>query len=115
MAEANSGRFKPGQSGNPGGRPAKKVKVIRDGVEVEMTVQALAIEQTEMAISTLVDIASDGRNPAAARVSAASTLLDRGWGKPAQPVTGDPDEPLVVAGVTLADVMAARAKVVDEC
>jgi hypothetical protein len=27
--------------------------------------------------------------PAAARVSAASILLDRGWGKPAQPHTGD--------------------------
>jgi len=27
--------------------------------------------------------------PAAARVSAASVLLDRGWGKPTQPISGD--------------------------
>jgi len=27
--------------------------------------------------------------PPAARVSAASAILDRGWGKPAQPVDGD--------------------------
>jgi hypothetical protein len=28
-------------------------------------------------------------------VSAANHLLDRGWGKPTQPVSGDPDNPLV--------------------
>jgi hypothetical protein len=30
--------------------------------------------------------------PAAARVSAASALLDRGWGRPAQPHTGEDDK-----------------------
>jgi hypothetical protein len=30
--------------------------------------------------------------PPAARVSAASALLDRGWGKPAQPHTGEDDK-----------------------
>lgn len=32
--------------------------------------------------------------PAAARVSAATALLDRGWGKPSQPLTGKDEEPL---------------------
>lgn len=32
--------------------------------------------------------------PPAARVSAASAILDRGWGKPAQAVTNDEDGPL---------------------
>jgi len=34
--------------------------------------------------------------PAAARVSAASALLDRGWGRPAQPHTGEDDKDIQV-------------------
>jgi hypothetical protein len=34
--------------------------------------------------------------PPAARVAAAGLLLDRGWGKPAQPVAGDDGQPLTV-------------------
>lgn len=66
--------FTPGQSGNPGGRPK--------GVE---EVQRLAREHTKDAITTLIGIAKSLKSPAAARVSAATVLLDRGWGKPVQP------------------------------
>ena len=31
-----------------------------------------------------------------ARVKAAEILLDRGWGRPVQPVASDPDGPLIV-------------------
>ena len=62
--------FKPGQSGNPGGRP----KAIKD-------VEAAAREHTPLAMQTLADICADAAAPVVARVSAASTLLDRGWGK----------------------------------
>lgn len=110
----NDGRFKPGQSGNPGGRCAKKITVTRDGVEIETTVQALAQEETERALQALVAVATTSRSDAA-RVSAATALLDRGWGKPAQMIVGDPENPIPIAGVTLADVLAAREQVVDEC
>lgn len=65
--------FKPGQSGNPGGRP-KEIK--------EMV--TLARGYSGLAIGTLVEICTASDSPAA-RVSAATALLDRGWGRPMQP------------------------------
>ena len=52
-----------------------------------MDVQTLARGYTKIAIQTLGGIAKDGESESA-RVSAAAVLLDRGWGKPNQPVTG---------------------------
>ena len=69
------GRFLPGGSGNPGGRPKSERRVID-----------LARENTELAISTLAAICSDESAPASARVAAANHLLDRGWGGPRQSV-----------------------------
>lgn len=67
------GTFKKGQSGNPGGRP-KDVGEVKD----------LARKHTKDAVERLVHwLHSD--NPKAS-VSAASVLLDRGWGKAAQSV-----------------------------
>ena len=71
----SSTSFQPGTSGNPGGRPKGLSDVI-----------ALAREHTELAITTLVDIAKQTKAAPAARVAAASALLDRGWGKPAQAI-----------------------------
>lgn len=76
--------FKPGQSGNPGGRPA----VLKE-------VQELAREHTNTAISTLVAIATDESKPAAARVSASIAILDRGYGKTPQTIDVRPTRSLV--------------------
>jgi hypothetical protein len=70
--------FKKGQSGNPGGRP----KVIAE-------LKELAKEHTAEAIQTLVSIMTNPKFAPAARVSAANALLDRGYGRPAQHITGD--------------------------
>lgn len=67
--------FKPGQSGNPAGRP----KVVGD-------VQALARKHTSEAIQTLATIMRSAKAPPAARTAAASALLDRGYGRPAQAI-----------------------------
>lgn len=50
-------------------------------------VRALARTYTTCAIRTLGGICSNPDSPAPARVAAAIALLDRGWGKPNQPLT----------------------------
>ena len=72
---ANSTSFRPGQSGNPNGRP----RVLAD-------VQKAARAHSANAIKTVSDIMNNPKAPAAARISAASALLDRGYGKPLQTV-----------------------------
>lgn len=52
-------------------------------------IRSLARLHTEAAIKTLVEIMGKEGVNESARVSAANSLLDRGWGKPAQPVDGD--------------------------
>ncbi|MFQ3895317.1 DUF5681 domain-containing protein [Sphingobium sp. R-7] len=69
--------FKKGQSGNPGGR-AKMT--MADG----KTLTDLAREHTPKAVDALVDVLADEKAPHAAKVSAATALLDRGWGRPRQ-------------------------------
>lgn len=48
-------------------------------------IRSLARSYTEMAIQTLAGIAQNGEQEAS-RVRAAEALLDRGWGKPSQPI-----------------------------
>ena len=78
--------FQPGQSGNPGGRP-KEVGEVR----------ALARQYTAKAIKTLAAIMADESARGSERVAAAVALLDRGFGKPAQAVTGAEGGPIEVS------------------
>jgi hypothetical protein len=54
-------------------------------------IRSLARAQTELAIRTLTGICGSKAAAAAARVSAATALLDRGWGKPPQSHVGEDD------------------------
>lgn len=56
-------------------------------------IRSLARSHTETAIKTLAGIMQQDDAPPAARVAAANSLLDRGWGKPTQPISGDDDAP----------------------
>jgi hypothetical protein len=67
--------FVKGQSGNPGGRPKAIVEVVE-----------LARQNAPDAINTLATICRDKNAPPAARVSAATAILDRGFGKPHQSI-----------------------------
>ncbi len=80
-----------GQSGNPSGRALKR---LPDG----RTIKEAAIEHAENALKTLADIAKDEKASDAARVSAANSLLDRAFGKPTQPLSGDDDHPPLSVG-----------------
>jgi|SRR6478735_8873401 len=52
-------------------------------------IRSLARAQTALAIRTLTGVCGSKAAPAAARVSAAQALLDRGWGKAPQQHTGE--------------------------
>jgi hypothetical protein len=78
-------RFQPGVSGNPCGRPKS-----------DFAIAELCRRHTEAAISSLVAIMENANAPAAARISAASAILDRGWGKPAQTISGETGGPVQI-------------------
>src|SRR5262245_54357092 len=64
---------KGGPSPNPKGRP-KQPRSVQE-------VKALAREHTVGAIETLVKVHKNPKSPPAARVAAASEILNRGWGR----------------------------------
>jgi hypothetical protein len=73
--------FKPGFSGNPGGRPKRPATVVAHKIIAD--VKAAARELTPQALGTLQEIMEDKKAPPAARVTAATEILSRGWGRPA--------------------------------
>jgi len=79
--------FPKGNSANPGGRPKlpEDIKHVRE----------LARQHTLEAVAALVGVLTS-QSPGA-RVSAALALLDRGWGKPEQPITGEGGGPLKIS------------------
>lgn len=72
---------KPGErrGGRQKGTPNKATASLRD----------IARQYTDKAIEGLVAVLNNLEEPAAARISAANSLLDRGYGKPSQPLDGD--------------------------
>jgi hypothetical protein len=88
VSDRPSWQLKPGQSGNPGGRPKEL-----------LSAQKLARAYTTEAIEALVRGLKDPKH----YVAAATALLDCGWGKPVQPVANEDNSPL-----TLLHLVAAR-------
>lgn len=76
--------FKPGLSGNPGGRPKRPDTV--EAHRIITDVKAAARSHTAAAFETLVEAMQSEKAPWAARISAAIAVLDRAWGRPLQAV-----------------------------
>ena len=76
--------WKRGQSGNRSGRPRRPAKV--EAHKIIADVKAAARELTPQALETLQEVMENKRAPPAARVSAATAILDRGWGRPTETV-----------------------------
>jgi hypothetical protein len=73
VARDNAGRFLPGKTGNPGGRP-----------KVPEEFKELAKEHSFTALETVVAILQDPDAKAADRLRAADIILDRALGRPVQ-------------------------------
>ena len=76
------------------GRPKGKVSAAKRDIAEK------AKKHGEAALAVLVAIAQNEEEPAASRVSAANALLDRGYGKPIQAVSG-PDGGDIPLGLTI--------------
>lgn len=87
------GRWRPGESGNPGGRP-RALAEVRDAARAH----------TAEALATLVEVMRSREATPGVRLAAAEALLDRGWGRPAVAVAVDVSE----AELPAVDVSALR-------
>ena len=95
--------FKPGQSGNPGGRPKGLAKTVRDACGGS----PLRLAQV------LLEIAEDPKANNRDRVAACRELLDRGWGKAPAFAVMEAGDPLEMSDIAreiqgIADELAAR-------
>lgn len=75
-----TGQFKKGVSGNPGGRPKTDERVTK-------ALRAASVDAAQV----LIDIMNDPEIPAKIRVTAATAVLDRVYGKPTQHVEAQAD------------------------
>jgi hypothetical protein len=67
-------------------------------------IRSLCRAYTEESIRHLAAIMRQPEYPPAARVQAANALLDRGWGRPAQPHVGEDDKNIRVIVRQISDV-----------
>ena len=74
-----------------------------------MAVISLAREHTEASIATLAEIRDNKSAPDSARVAASVALLDRGWGKPTQPIDAEENLKDVVKGIRVVFVSSDGA------
>lgn len=81
------------------GRP--KGSVNRATKEAGASFAELARQHTADALKTLVEVCNNKRATDSARVTAANSILDRGYGKPAQAVLhqGDKDKPVFAEAI----------------
>jgi hypothetical protein len=77
-------------------------------------IRSLARAQTGLAIRTLTGICGSKAAPAAARVMAANSILDRGWGRPAQVHSGEDGGSIQVIIRQIADITGEAEPVLIE-
>ena len=81
--------FVKGTTGNPGGRPKRTPE--------ELDLVAACKAKTPDALLVIENIMNNGENERN-KLAAATAIIDRAYGKPTQPIAGDPGRPLQVVG-----------------
>lgn len=71
--------YKKGETGNPGGIPRKPESIARR--QLTQNVREYCRTKSQAAVEALVEVMTSKSAPPAARVAAANSILDRGWGK----------------------------------
>src|SRR3546814_10559678 len=107
MPDMTAGAPKVANTSNRGSKPGERRVVRTKGVPNKATasIRDIARQYTEEAVNGLVAVLRDLNEPAAARVSAANSILDRGYGKPSTVITGDEDGgPVKVTRIELVGV-----------
>jgi hypothetical protein len=106
--------WKKGESGNIAGRP-KRPETI-EAKKIVADVKAAAREHTQDALDTLKAVMSDAKAPPAARVSAATAMLDRGWGRAKETVdanVGVSLEALILASINARHGTESRLTIIS--
>ena len=81
----NNGKFAKGNCANPGGRP-----------KLPEELKQLCRAKAEEAINVAAELLNDTQQPGTVRLKAAEILLDRGYGKAPQALTGEDGAPIPI-------------------
>lgn len=79
------------KGGRPKGLPKSGGRAKGVPNKATVSIKEAAREYTDAALKTLVSVMQDAEAPHAAKVSAANSILDRGYGKASTVITGDED------------------------
>jgi hypothetical protein len=92
--------FKPGQSGNPGGRPKGLERTAREAMAIRKYTAADGVEYEgdRAAFQCLLDMFFDEDTPARERVAAFREWCDRGFGKAKQSIKVSGDQATEIVG-----------------
>lgn len=101
-------------AGRPKGTPRTGGRKAGTPNKATADIKAAASLHGPSMIIVLAEIAKDDEHPPAARVAAAVALLDRGFGKPAQAITGEGGGPLQSVSMTLNEFQRVAAEVASK-
>lgn len=87
--ESRKRKSNPNRGSKPGERRGGRKKGTPN--KVTASIRDAAREYTDQALATLVSVMQDKEAPHAAKVSAANSVLDRGYGKASTVISGDED------------------------
>ena len=85
MARDTMGRWLPGQSANPTGRPKDTEKQKED----KRKAREILVAATPAAAKYIAKLVKDETAPPKARLQAAGIIFDRAYGKPTQPIEAE--------------------------